>query len=112
MDHAIGALLIVADAVLVPLGVVHEFAERLGVALAQQVAGLLPAEDRACRVAPRRAVISLVPGEKVQEHDRLAERPFPPAIAARQDAAEQFPGLGAIEEVLLVRRALIGIAGR
>src|SRR3984893_11427126 len=111
MDHAIRALLIVADAVLVPLCLVHEFAERLGVALAQEVAGLLPAKDRTCRVAPGRAVIGLVAGEKIQEHERLAERPFPSAIAASQDAAEQFLGLGAVQEVLLVRRALIGVAG-
>src|SRR4030088_209881 len=86
-DHAIGALLIVADAVLVPFGIVHELAECLGVALAQQIAGLLPAEDRPRRVAPRRAVIGLVPGEKVQGHDGLAGRPLSAAISARQYSA-------------------------
>src|SRR5262245_57943877 len=112
MDHAIGALLIVADAVLVPLGVFHQLAEGPGVAFAEEIAGLLPAEHGACRVAPRRAAVGLVPGKEVQEHDGLAERPAPPALAASQDAAEQLLGLGAIEEVLLVGRALVGVTRR
>ena len=112
MDHAVGAFLVLADAVLVPLGGVHEFAEGRGIALSQQVAGLLPAEHGARRVAPRRALVGLVAGEEVQEVDRLAERPGLAAAAAGQDAAEQFLGLVAIEEVLLVGRALVGIARR
>src|SRR5262249_8611908 len=107
-----GALLVVADAVAVPGGVLHQLAEGRGVAFAQQVAGLLPAEHRARRVAPRRAMIGLVAGEEVQEHHRLAERPPAPALAARQDAAEQLLGPGAIEEVLLVGRPLVGVARR
>ena len=91
MDHAVGALLVVADAILVPLGVVHQLAEGLGVALAQQVAGLLPAEHGARRVAPRRAVIGLVAGQEVQEHARLGERPFPSAIAARSGCRGTVP---------------------
>src|SRR5689334_12818620 len=93
MDHAVGALFVVADAVPVPIGPFHQLAEGLGVALAQQVAGPLPAEHRAGGVAPRRAVVGLVTGEEVQEHDRLAERPFLTALTARKDAAEQLLGL-------------------
>ena len=52
MDHAVGALLVVADAVLVPLGVFHQLLEGLGIAFAQQVAGLLPAEHGARRDCP------------------------------------------------------------
>src|SRR6185312_6003838 len=63
-------------------------------------------------VAPGRAVIALIAGEEVEEHARLAERPVLAAIAAGEDVAEQLLGFIAIEEVLLVRRALIGIAGR
>jgi len=33
------------------------------------------------------------------------------ALAERKDVAEQLLGLGAVEEVVLVRRALLGIAG-
>ena len=35
-----------------------------------------------------------------------------PPVAAREDVAEQLLGLGAVEEVLLVGRALVGVAGR
>ena len=34
------------------------------------------------------------------------------ALAAREDVAEQLLGLAPIEEVLLIGRALVGIAGR
>src|SRR3954468_16844146 len=112
MDHAVGALLVVAGAVGVPIGVVHQLLEGLGVTFAEQVAGLLPAEHRARRVAPRRAVVLLVAGQEVEEHARLAERPALAAVAAAEDVAEQFLGLAAVEEVLLVRRALIRITRR
>ena len=83
MHHAVGALLVIADAVGVPVGVFHQLLEGLGVAFAEQVAGPLPAEDGARRVAPRRAVIGLVAGEEVEEQAGLAERPVLAAVAAR-----------------------------
>src|SRR5947209_8194884 len=111
MRHAIGALLILAGAVGIPIGGVHQLLEGLGVALAQQVAGFLPAEDVARRHSPRRAFVILVAGQEVEEQAGVHEIPLL-ALAQRKHVAEQFLGLGAIEEVLLVRRALIGIAGR
>src|SRR6185437_16352849 len=110
-DHAIGALLVIAGAVFVPVRGLHQLFEGLRIAFADEVAGTLPAEIRARRVAPRRAVIILVAGEEVEEQARLRERPFR-AVLGTEDAAEQLFGLLAIEEVRLVGRALIGIAGR
>jgi hypothetical protein len=105
MDHAVGALLVIADAVGVPIGALHQLLEGLGVAFAEQIAGLLPAEHGAGRIAPRRAVIGLVAGQEVEEQAGLAERPSLAAVAALEDVAEQLLGGLAIEEVLLIRRA-------
>src|SRR5690348_7447624 len=111
MDHAVGALFVIAGAVGVPVGLRHQLLEALGIALAEQIARPLPAEDVARRIAPRRAVIGLVAGEEVEEQARLAERPFG-AVLGAEDAAEQFLGLAPIEKVRLVGRALVGIARR
>ena len=64
------------------------------------------------RHAPGRAFIGLVAGQEIQEQAGLGERPILAAIAAREDLAEHVLGAFAVEEVLLVGRALIGIAGR
>src|SRR5690348_15190000 len=111
MDHAVGALLIVAGAVLVPLGGLHQLPERLGVALAQQVAGPLPAEHVARGLAPRRASVALVAGEEVEKEGGLVEPPVL-ALSPAEDVAEQLLRLATVEEVLLVGGALIGVAGR
>ena len=57
-------------------------------------------------------MIGLVAGEEVEEQARLVERPFLAAVAAPEDVAEQLLGRRAVEEMLLVGRALIGIARR
>ena len=77
MDHAVRALLVLADAVLVPVGAFHQLLEGLHIAFAEQVAGLLPAEDGAQRHRPGRAFIGLVAGEEVEEQRRLGERSTP-----------------------------------
>src|SRR6185436_15726090 len=97
MHHAIGALLIIADAVGIPVGGLHQLLEGLGIAFADQVAGLLPAEHGAGRIAPRRAVVGLVAGQEVEEQAGLAERPFLAAVAALEDVAEQLLGGLAVE---------------
>src|SRR3954447_11727965 len=110
VHHAVGAFLVIADAVLVPIGVFHQLLEGFRVPFAEQVAGLLPAEDAAQRHAPRRAFVGLVAREEIEEQLGLGEFPILAAVAARKDIAEQFAGALAVEEVLLVRRALVGIA--
>ena len=112
MHHAVGAFLVIADAVFVPLGAFHQLLEGLHIAFAEQVTGLLPAEHAAQRHRPGRAFIGLVAGQEVHEQVGLGELPFLAAIAAAENVAEQLAGALAIEEVLLIGRALIGIAGR
>src|SRR5581483_4855107 len=80
--------------------------------LADEIAGLLPAEHGAGRIAPGRAMIGLVAGEEIEEQVGLAERPFLAALAALEDVAEELLRRLAVEEVLLVRRTLISVAGR
>src|SRR6476469_10238104 len=110
MHHAVGAFLVIAGAVGIPVGLFHQLLEGLGVAFAQQVTGPLPAEDGAGRIAPRRAVVTLVAGQEVEEQAGLAERPLFAAPAAAEDVAEQVLGAVAVEEVLLVGRALVDVA--
>ena len=57
-------------------------------------------------------MIGLIAGEEIQEQARLEEGPFASSPRAAEDVAEQLLGLRAVEEMLLVRRALIGVAGR
>src|SRR5208283_4364113 len=76
-----------------------------------QIARLLPAENVARRHTPRRAVEFLVAGKEVEEHGGMRQVPFF-AFAEGKDCAEQLLGLAPIEEVLLIRRSLIGVAGR
>ncbi|KOS92276.1 hypothetical protein DM53_4518 [Burkholderia mallei] len=112
VDHAVRTLFVVADAVVVPVGRFHQLLEGLHVTFADQVARLLPAEHRARRVAPRRALVRLVAGEEIEEQRRLAERPALAAFAALEDFAEQVLRLVAVQEVLLIRRALVRVARR
>src|SRR5262249_23491317 len=109
MGHAVGAFFVLAGAIGVPVGGLHQLLEGLGVAFAEQIARLLPAEDVAGRHAPRRTLIFLVAGQEVQEQAGTHEIPLLP-LGEREDVAEQLLGLGAVEKVLLVGRALVGIA--
>src|SRR4051812_6096617 len=110
MHHAVGAFFVISGAVGVPVGLIHQFTESLGIAFAQQITRALPTEHRAGRIAPRRAVVALVAGEKIQKQARLRERPFLAVVAAAQNSAEQLFGLLAVQEVLLVGRTLIRVA--
>src|SRR5450631_985484 len=95
MGPAVGALLVFAGAVEIPVGGFYQLLVGLGVALAEQVARLLPAEQIAGRHAPRRAVIFAVAGEEIQEQARMHQVPLL-ALAKREHAAEQFLGLAAV----------------
>ena len=111
MDHAVRALLVAAGAVGVPVRRVHQLLEGLHVTFAEQVAGTLPAEHGARRIAPGRALIGLVAGEEVEEQRGLEERPAL-VLAERQDVAEQLLRRLPVEEVLLIGCALVGVARR
>src|SRR5262249_31610834 len=67
MHHAVGALLVISGSVGIPVGCIHQLIEGLRIALAEQVAGLLPAKDSPGRISPWGAVIALVSGEEVEE---------------------------------------------
>src|SRR5208282_3447432 len=111
MHHAVGAFLVIARPVLVPVGRLHELLEAPRIAFAEEIAGALPAEHVARRVAPRGAVVLLIAGEEVEEETRLREAPLL-AAPAPEDVAEELLGLVPREGVLLVRRALVGVARR
>src|SRR5215813_13659164 len=79
---------------------------------------LRPAGSRASAIqkccgwaCPRRAVIALVAGEEIEEQVRMDEIPLF-SLAHAEDLAEKLFGLSAAEEMLLIGRALVGIAGR
>ena len=92
MNHAVGTFFIFSRAVFVPFRVFHELLECLRVALTQQIARLLPAEDVAGRISPRHAFIGFVAGEEIEEQAGLAEPPFL-VFAETEYFAEQGLGL-------------------
>jgi len=117
MYHAIGAFFIAACAILFPFRGVHQLFEAFGIAFADQIARALPAKDAVAGRAPRRAFISLVATQEIEEERRLAQAPFRHALlVARfpdfEDFAEQVLRGRAIKEMLLIHRAFIGIARR
>src|ERR1700741_4531901 len=107
MDHAIAAAGIAAlVAVLLPLGRLDKFLERLRVAVVEQVAWLLPAKNVGIGVAPRRAFVIDLAHQEFQEEGRLVELP---PFAARspqraENLSEKLFGLLALEEVILIGR--------
>src|SRR6185437_10565434 len=111
MHHAVGAFLVISGAVRIPIGFVHKLVERLGIAFAKQIAGLLPSKYRPRRIAPRRAVVTLVSRKKIEKQARLAERPARGAPPAEYVAEELLCAI-AIEKVLLIGRSLVSIARR
>ncbi len=111
MRHAVGAARVLAPPVGVPVGRLDELLVRLHVPVVHQVAGLLPAEQRVGRNAPRGAAEIGLALEEVQEQRRVVQPPLlPPAVAER--LAEQFPRFLHAEEMLLVGRLLVGVGGR
>src|SRR5215510_14170431 len=75
LSAAVAALFILAGAVGIPVGGLHQLVEGLRIAFAEQIARLLPAEDVARRHAPRRALVFLVAREEVQEQAGVDETP-------------------------------------
>src|SRR5581483_8520515 len=90
MHHAVGAFLVVARAVGIPIGLFHQLLEGLGIAFAEEITGPLPTEIVARGIAPGGAVIALIAGEEIEEERRFAERPRLAAAAAEDVAEELF----------------------
>ena len=76
MHHAIRAARIAAlRPVVLPLHRLHQLLKRVRVAVLQQVARLLPAEDRERRHPPRRTGQVLLAHQELHEHRRGVEPP-------------------------------------
>src|SRR5271155_2972762 len=100
MDHAVLALGIVAlVAVVVPVGQFEIFLERADIAVLEEVARFLPAEDVVGRAAPRRALEIEVALEELEEERREVEAPA--LLRVGKNLFEEGLGLVAMEEVLL-----------
>src|SRR6476660_5418793 len=110
MHHAFGAFLIFRRTVVLPCRRVHEIAEALGIAFLQEITGPLPAEHVIRGVSPRRAVIFAASHQEVQEERGLIE--LPRALRTRENLGKQLFRPGPLEEMLLVRRFLVAVAGR
>jgi hypothetical protein len=112
MDHAVGAFFVVADAIGVPVGLLHQLLEARRIAFPKKITRPLPAEDRARWIAPRRALIGSIASEKVEEKLGLEETPGLAAFAPAQNLPEEGFDFFAIEEMLLVGRAFIGVRNK
>src|SRR5205823_12405904 len=108
VHHALSAFLVIAGAVGIPIRPFHQLLKGLGITFAEQIAGPLPAEIIARRIAPGRAVVGLVAGQEIEKKARLVERPgF--AVLPLEDLAEQFLRAAATQKMRLVGGTLIGI---
>src|ERR1017187_8506597 len=68
VQHAVGALGIAGFITgLLPGGGIQQFLKRVGVAILEEIAGLLPTENAVSRHTPRRAVQVAFPHEELQE---------------------------------------------
>src|SRR5258708_36541843 len=95
VHHAIGALLVIARSVGIPIRLFHEFTKTSGIAFAKQITGPLPAENVARRIAPRRAAIGLIAGQEIEEQARLTERPRASTAPAPEYVATKLLGSSA-----------------
>src|ERR1700730_6705940 len=107
VHHAVGALLVIPGAVGVPVGIFHKLLEGLRIALAEQIAGPLPAEIVPCRVAPGGAAVRLITSKEVEEEAGLIEGPAPNTVS--KDAAEELLGPAPVQKMLLIWCSFIGI---
>jgi hypothetical protein len=110
MDHAVLALGVVAlVAVVVPVGELEIFLEGLHVAVLEEVAGLLPAEDVVGGAAPGGALEVEVALEELEEEGREVE--LPGFLGVLEDLLEELLAVVAVQEVVLVRRFFVDVAG-
>jgi len=75
MHHAVGTFLIPRGPIVIPDGCLHEFTERFGIAVLEQITRLLPAKYVVGRIAPGRALVLPPAHQKIQEERRLIELP-------------------------------------
>src|SRR3977135_503995 len=75
MDHAVGAFFVIAGAIGIPVGFLHQLLETGRVAFAEQITWPLPAKHRAGGIAPGGALVRSIAGDKVEKKLRLEEGP-------------------------------------
>ena len=111
MHHAVSAFGIAGLGTVVgPLGGVKEFLEGVGVAVLQEITGLLPAEDVVGGHAPRSASEVALAHEEFVVQRRIVEAPR--GFAVRENGLEQASRACAAHEVGLIGRLVVRIAGR
>src|SRR5499426_1425954 len=111
MHHAVAALLVAAAPPIVfPARGLEQLLEGRGVSFLQEVAGPLPAKYVVRRVAPRSALEVLLAHEELQEQRRLVEPPA--ALGIREDLREKLVRSLGPQEMLLVWRLGVAVAGR
>src|SRR5918996_2565455 len=77
VHHAVSTAWVATGAVALPIRGLQQFLEGVGIAIAHQITGALPAEDVPRRVPPRRALIGSLPFEEIQVEGRVVELPAP-----------------------------------
>lgn len=111
VNHAIPALFVPAFLpVIFPSRIFHELFEGGDVAILEEIAGLLPAEDIVGGISPRGAVVIHVPLEELEEI--RGEIEFPGLLSVPEDLLKKFFRAVATEEMLLVGGFLVAVAGR
>ena len=107
MCHAIGAFGVVARAVTIPIGFFDQSFERRRVTLAhKQIAGPLPTEHIACRVAPGCTTVAFITGEKIEKQAGVVKPPLAPPTKPKNIPKELFARI-ALHENVLARSMLI-----
>src|SRR5262249_22897990 len=109
VSHAVVAARIASHAVLVPLRGLEQRAEaRRAPLVGEQITRPLPPEDVVRGIAPRRALIALIAGEKIEKQTRVIEGPAPRApTPALEDLAKQAFARAAREEHVLARSMVV-----
>src|SRR5258707_11342082 len=100
VHHTVCALGITGlRAIVFPFRCVQQLLKRIGIAVLEQIARFLPAEDVGRGHSPWRASIGALPHQELEEKGRMFESPA--LLAVRQDRAEQPPRARPAQEVLL-----------
>src|SRR5512145_997691 len=111
VHHAVPALLVPAPPpVALPARGLEQLLEARRVALLEEVAGPLPAEDVEGWVTPGRALEVLLAHEELEEQRRLVEPPAP--LRLREDRREEVVRAPGAQEVLLIGRLGVAVARR
>src|SRR5262249_14832339 len=108
VHHTIGAAWIMARAVLVPGGLLHQLLVGRGIAIGHKIAGFLPAQYTVVGITPGSTLVFTLTLQEIQKEGGVVEVPF----LASKHLAKQLFGALTLEKVLLVRGFLIAVPWR